>query len=551
MAEHAPIPANDAARLAALRSYDILDTEAEGSFDDVVHLAADLCDAPIALVSLVDEDRQWFKACCGLDAQQTPRCDSFCGHAIVASDGLFEVANALEDPRFFDNPLVAGAPHIRFYAGKPLVDEQGYRLGTLCVIDRRPRQLTDRQHRGLEALASQVVTHLTLRRRTLEYRRMSEAAEQASRAKSQFLATMSHEIRTPLNGVIGATQLLSETDLSADQRELLDTVLKSGQTLLHLLDDLLDLSRLDAGRVKLESTAFSVRDVVRGVMGLFAPAAADRSTVIRSDVPDDLVMRGDEHRVRQVLGNLVSNAVKFTEGGTVDIRVRVDGPQVEFEVQDTGIGMSDEQRQRLFQPFEQGDASVTRRFGGSGLGLAICRRLCELMGGSIDGEGTEGRGSTFRFRLPYDRARRPDRSPPPSIAPRFHTPPRILLAEDNDVNAKVAKRMLQRLGCSVEWAPNGQAALDLLRSRSFDVALLDLHMPVMGGVEAAHQAPDSDAVLIALTASVTEEDRAACRDAGMRDFLTKPVSRDALVGMLWSFCRHLISHDGTQPAAIV
>jgi len=534
-----PIPEDEPARMAALRSYGILDTEPEPQFDDLVELAREACETPIALISLVDTDRQWFKSISGLAARETPRCVAFCAHAILKPD-LLEVRDAQSDERFRDNPLVTGAPFIRFYAGVPLSDSEGYALGTLCVIDDRPRALSKHQRTILERLARQVVQNLELRRKSAELESARQRAEAAARVKSEFLAMMSHEIRTPMNGILGAAELLAAFELEPQQRELIDIIVSSSRGLMRILNDILDLSKLEASAIELEASSFELRDVCQDVTKLFTPVARSKGIELVLDVdpavPEWVI--GDAARLGQVLTNLVGNALKFTSRGGVTIRVRTGGGRLRFEVLDTGVGIGPEQKERLFQPFTQADASVTRRFGGTGLGLAICRRLVDRMGGELGVDSEPGVGSSFWFELelPLGEPVYPQDGERGVWSVREGI--EVLLAEDNRVNATVAQRMLEELRCRVTHAEDGETALDLLDRRRFDIALLDLSMPVLGGLDIARRIrgrPGRPA-LVALTASATLEDREACLDAGMDDFLTKPVAHARLARVLarWS-----------------
>jgi signal transduction histidine kinase/CheY-like chemotaxis protein len=422
----------------------------------------------------------------------------------------------------------------------PLRGSTGHALGTLCVIDDRPKALEARQRATLERLARQVVQNLELRKRTTELEDARRRAEAAARVKSEFLAMMSHEIRTPMNGILGAAEILSGLELTPDQRDLIDIVVSSSRGLLRILNDILDLSKLESASIELERTSFELRETGRDVVRLFEPIARskglDLNYRVGPDVPAWVV--GDSARLGQVLTNLVGNALKFTSKGSVSLDISRSGEEIRFEVVDTGIGIGPEQMERLFQPFTQADASVTRRFGGTGLGLTICCRLVDRMGGRIRVESAPGQGSRFWFEI--------DLPPGEAVFGRstdtgsIELPARldVLLAEDNPVSASVASRMLEDLGCSVTLAEDGDVALDLLDQGRFDVALLDLHMPVLGGVEVARRvcARPGRPVLVALTASATTEDRDRCLDAGMDDFLSKPVTRGELARMLakWS-----------------
>ncbi|MEY5024812.1 MAG: hypothetical protein RLZZ244_340, partial [Verrucomicrobiota bacterium] len=391
-----PTPPNEEARLRLLKSLRILDSEGEAAYDDITTLASQICDTPIGLVSLVDSERQWFKSRRGLEATETPRETAFCAHAIAGSE-LFEVEDSRKDPRFSDNPLVSGDPGVVFYAGVPLDLEEGLHVGTLCVIDRKPRRLSDAQRAALRCLANQVIAQLRLRRANLQL-------QEAMASRSAFFAAMSHEIRTPMNGIVGMTSLLLDSTRESETREQLRILLNCGENLLSILNGVLDFSRLEAGGVTFETRTFSVSHLLYHVRELLNPMAVGKGLTLRfesQEGPDWLV--GDPMRLSQILMNLVGNAVKFTASG--EIVVRVDRQvtdtdcALEFSIQDQGIGIPESALPRLFQAFAQAELSTARRFGGTGLGLAIARGLVEGMGGRISVQSIEGEGSTFRFEV--------------------------------------------------------------------------------------------------------------------------------------------------------
>ena len=518
----APLPANEKARLEALRACDVLDTDPELAFDDLTELAARICGTPIALVSLVDVHRQWFKSRHGLGATQTPRDVAFCAHAIL-QPGPLVVADAAADERFHDNPLVTGEPYVRAYAGVPLVDPDGHALGTLCVIDHAPHQFAPEVIDALQRLGRQAVAQLQLRR-------SRDAALQAAETKSRFLANMSHEIRTPLNGVIGLTGLLLDTELAAQQRELVATVRDCGEHLLALVDDILDYSKLEAGKVALESVPFDLKALAERVLAMVESQAKAKGLVLRLrwQVMGAVQRVGDPTRLRQVLLNLLVNAVKFTRTGGVTLTVAGTGETLSLRVADTGIGIAADDVARIFDRFSQADASTTRRFGGTGLGLAISRRLVELMGGVMRLESIVGQGSTFSFRIPLRLAATAAKAEADEPEVAACTGLKVLLAEDNEVNRFLAISLLRKLGCEVVVAEDGRQAVEAASRQAFDLVLMDCQMPEMDGYEAtarirALDGPIASVPIIALTASALAEDRERCIFSGMSDFLSKPI----------------------------
>lgn len=643
-------PANEEERLRIVRDF----TQHARDFNAVADLAATICAAPAAMLSVLDSDRAFTIAQYGTEPATADRNDSCCAHAIH-SDQLFEVPDALEDFRFVENPFVLGEPYLRFYAGAPLITSDGYAIGALCVIDRIPRVLTTEQRKALMKLAAHIVaiyesdrarreaekrfdafmnnspaigmikdaqgrftfvndtllrhrgkqreellgvvelndsdqlvlahnqslrvvetdrgadgreTHWLMHkfpfRRSddtislgsfgvdvtdrialeIELADARDAAIASARQKSEFLAMMSHEIRTPMNGVLGMLGALLDSELTEDQRDVAETAKESADALLTLLNDILDYSKIEAGKLGFETSDFDLRAAIDSVIDLLAENARTKHLALRCDIASNVPrrVRGDAGRFRQVLVNLLGNAIKFTQRGSVMLRVSRDSDErLRFAVIDTGIGIPAEAQSKLFAPFVQADSSTTRRFGGTGLGLAISRRLVEMMGGEIGLVSTPGAGSTFTFTVAFERAQEPMPIEVPRIAAPTRIPPqrtpraRLLLAEDSLVNQKVAVRMLEKLGYRVDLVSNGREAVEAVHRMPYDLVLMDCHMPEMDGFTATRLLRAqlrSRLPIIALTASAMQEDRDRCLQCGMDDVLTKPVREQELESVL-------------------
>ncbi len=373
------------------------------------------------------------------------------------------------------------------------------------------------------------------------------AARQVAHARGVFLATMSHEIRTPMNAVLNLQRMLAETDLTADQRTLLDTTLESSKSLLQVLNDVLDFSKIEASQLGLESVSFDTTHLVDSVVRLFRASAAEKRVELRREVAADFVpcRQGDPARLRQVLSNLLSNAIKFTDRGFIAVRVsNGDNDGIRIEVTDCGIGIAADKLEGLFEPFTQADASTTRRYGGTGLGLAISQRLCRAMGGEIRATSTPGTGSTFTVELPLPTTETPLPAVAPSVANPSSLPPlHVLVAEDHPTNQVVMQHLLRKLQLSFEIVSDGRQAVERVAEGGVDLVLMDIHMPVLDGHEASRAiralpGPEAQVPIVAVSASTMASDRAACRDAGMNDHLGKPVRLERLRELIAARATH-------------
>lgn len=408
MPEQSPLPAEEL-RLAALRSYHIMDTATEADFDELTELAATICGTPISLISFVDKDRQWFKSVKGLSIRETNRAESFCTHAINRPDELFQIEDARIDFRFADNPFVTGAPNIVFYAGMPLVGSDGLAIGSLCVIDGQAKKLTHQQQSALRTLARQIMNQLELRR-TVKQLEASEAAMRSAlseikdneQRKSAFMGMVSHELKTPLTSMVGYLHVLQK-EANKDGKPLIistiDRAIRQVKKMTSIISGFLDASRYESGRIHLNKQEFDLAGLITEVKEESLTVIATHRLVFAN--VSYTTVNADRDKIGQVLSNLISNAVKYSAAGSViNINCVANNGYAEISVEDEGMGISAENQERLFERYYRVESEDMKSTSGFGIGLYLCKEIVERHNGHIWLQSESGKGSTFRFNLP-------------------------------------------------------------------------------------------------------------------------------------------------------
>ncbi|MGP5501856.1 ATP-binding protein [Psychrobacter faecalis] len=575
-----PVAAEDAERINKLKKYQVLNNNEEPAFARLTELAKLFFNMPVVAITFMDEETQYLKSVHGLDGIcTTSRKVAICNYTVL-SDEVLVLPDLTEDSRFSQNPLVTEAPYLRFYAGAPIImheDGKTYRLGSLCLMDMQAHHdFTDKDADILAQFAAMAADALKLQDQ-------QRHAKHANEMKSEFLANMSHEIRTPMNGIIGMVEMLAETKLSAEQQEYVDNIKVSNEHLLAIINGILDLSKVESGKMTIDSIPMNISSLCNEVVSLFAVKARQRSLTLDYHYTEALspYIKGDPVRLKQIMVNLVNNAIKFTrEGGRVSIDVKhmENNPcedkygnhksicshelQVEqashyntddsgsvnhqdmtlcIEVTDTGVGIKPESLEAIFDAYDQANTYTHRLYGGTGLGLSVCKSLVELMGGYIEVDSAVGIGTTFTVLLPLpliDEAHYEnwqDSNDFGMTEPSHELIGHILLVEDDSVNAMIAKKALNNSGHTVTHVTDGQQAIEVfaLNPEQYDVILMDHHMPIMDGVQATiklHELYDPQALppIIALTANAMDGERKKYLDVGMQDYCTKPFKQEQL-----------------------
>ncbi|MGE8722977.1 hybrid sensor histidine kinase/response regulator [Leptospira terpstrae] len=538
----APLPKNESARLSALKRLEILDTPEEEMFDEITKLASMICDVPISLVSLIDETRQWFKSHHGLSTRETPRSLAFCSHAILGDD-LFLVPNANEDIRFKNNPLVNEAPNVIFYAGIPLALDDQIKLGTLCVIDNKPRELDENQIQMLRLLGKQTIRLLQMRKATERLEIEKFAAQRATAAKRDFIAAISHDIRNPLNSLLGMSEMIRETDLNPTVLGYVDHIKNAGEVILHLVNDTIEISRLEENASVIHNEWFDLNQCLNTLDSFFKTETKRKHIDFKlsNDVNQNIHLHSDKRKIEKVFWNLTTNAVKFTNKGSVTFSVFLETkPNQEgsllIEVKDTGPGISPEVKDKLFQKYNQ---FVPEGCGisGSGLGLSIVKLSLEELGGKVEVESKLGEGSTFKVKIPILwKLEEPKTSATEteilsnSNLPSFSKLQKVLIADDNDLNRKVLRSYLKPLGFEIKETNNGIDTERELNEFPYDIAFLDIEMPGKHGTEIAKGLAGKPhrPVLFACTGLCMPEEKDQILASGFQYFLPKPYLKEEL-----------------------
>lgn len=532
--EEPRVPQNEPQRMASLRGFNILDTPPEARFDDLVQIAQEVCGTSIALMSLIDGDRQWHKSKVGTEYNEIPRSISFCGHAILGEE-LYEVPNAREDPRFCNNPLVTQPPNVAFYAGVPLKTSAGLTLGTLCVIDTTPRKLNEHQRSILEKLSRQVIYNLELRKYTTELQQSYRQIIASNSTQHALLTSISHEIQTPLNGIAGVAELLEHMEIEGAAGKLIQLMASSTHSVTEVLNDIVDQAKLGVQQLELQETPFNFSGIVDNLINLFSPNANKKGLSLEKvqDKSIQPLYYGDAKRIRQLLGHLIDNAIKFTFRGHIKIYLSNSDTHISINVADSGIGIPEDTVPSLF------DKNPKKPYGS---GLYICKQLVSLMNGDIKIFSSEERGTSVKVYLPIKSISSSDRFNSHISSNQSFENVNILLIDDHLLNQQITRELLERFGCTVHTAENLKQATKYLAEDTFKLILTNHSMIssdanfTTTGFRAYLQ--DTTIPIVAMSINPLPSHRSYYEELGIEDFIPLPIITENLFEILERWCTH-------------
>jgi signal transduction histidine kinase/CheY-like chemotaxis protein len=531
-------------RLQEIMDYNLSEFDIQDSgLQMITNLAAIICGTKLGFVTLVGSEYIEILSRVGSEWTCLPRKNSFC-NLIINQDDFFEVEDALIDERTNKFLVVHPPTSIRFCAGYPIKNQNGYNLGSLVVEDYVPHKMNDFQKLALKTLTEQALVHLELRKQNYKLKLALEQAEKLSKAKDDFLSNMSHELRTPLNATMGFVDFLSKTKLETDQREAIEIIQSSCGLLLILINDILDISKLESGKIILNFTPFELKSSIEEVHVLLNHKAKENlnsfSLKYDSRIPKHLI--GDSVRLKQIFINLISNSIKFTKNGKIKTKIKLleeteYNVKLKISVKDTGIGIPARKLQEIFERFVQADKETSIKYGGTGLGLSISKNLVELFQGKLKVKSKVGIGSTFYFEISLDKFRHEEKNLNSTEVVDFSEIEncRILICEDNVVNISLLKKIFNN-SIQIEYAYNGKIAIEILKeNKNFDLILMDINMPEINGMETTkiiRKDLNLKMPIIGFTANNSLSEREKCIECGMNDYKTKTFLADQLLNII-------------------
>ena len=538
-----------------LMELNLLNAVPESDFDEIVQIASALAKTPISILSFLEGEKLWFKSKTGVSASYADKAGSFCAHTIETNHPLI-VEDASKDARFKNIPLVYAPTNMRFYAGVPISAGNDEAVGSLCVIDRKPRTFSESQKKALIRLRNQIERLILLRKKIndhehtisaltkeVEYRYKLELAfidekkksEEYTKTKELFLANMSHEIRTPLNAIIGFSHQMGKTDLLPQQRLYMDSIQSAAKNLMNIVNDILDMSKIDAGKLSIEKIPFNFTEVIKDALSITSEKASEKGLRLNLSLDINISehLIGDPQRLRQILINLINNAIKFTTKGVIKVKTslveeREDIQIISIAVSDTGLGMEASFLKRIFEHFSQEESSTSRKFGGTGLGLSITKHLLELMGGEISVESEKDKGSTFTIKVPLTKSETKTSDVSSKIGYDISVihHRKILIIEDNVLNRVLVSSILKPFDITLKEVENGEEAINLLKTgERFDLILLDLQMPKLDGFQTLEYIRNTlhlKTPVLAITANALKGEAEKCIAKGFDGYLAKP-----------------------------